>query len=285
MSNPLDREIELTNYEGEDRVISSVEYLDELSKEKTTTGVFKASSGIKKLDNLIDGFEEGELITISGPTKQGKTSFAHMLTKNFEDQGIYSLWFSFEVTGPQLFEKFAKAELFYLPRRLKHKNLNWLRDRVDEALLKAKAKSPQVNIKCIFIDHLHYIVDMAKSNNMSIEVGNVIRDLKNMARDLGVVVFLMAHTTKTKYDEMPTENDLRDSSFISQESDKTLMVWRERKKDKKTKEYEFSGKTRIIVSNDRQTGTFGKWIALDFIDGGLVEEKSDYDKLVEEAML
>jgi replicative DNA helicase len=279
--NPLDREIELTNYDKEDRVVSSIEYLEEVDKEGGSA-ISRVSSGIKKLDELINGFEGGQLITISGPTGQGKTTFAHALTKNFEKQNVYSLWFSFEVTGPQLFEKFAKAKLFYLPRRLKHKSMEWLHDRIDEARIKAREKW-NVDLRCVFIDHLHYLVDLEKNRNMSIEVGTVIRDLKNLARDLNITIFLMAHTTKTKYDEMPTEGDIRDSSFVSQESDKVLMVWRERKKNKQTKDFDFTGKTRIIVSKERQTGQIGKWIALDFQDGGLVEEKTEYDRLIDEA--
>jgi replicative DNA helicase len=278
MGNPIEKELELQEYKGEDRVIPSTELQEEL-RQGGTKFVTKVNSGIKRLDELVDGFEAGELITISGPTKQGKTSLSHTLTKNFEAQGVYSVWFSFEVTGLQLFEKFAKAKLFYVPRRLKHKSMDWINDRVVESKLK-------YGTKVVFIDHLHYLVDMERARaNMSIEVGNVIRNLKNLARDEEMIIFLMAHLTKTRYDDMPTESDLRDSSFITQESDKTMLIWRERKKDRESKQYKFSGKTLLIVSNDRRTGTMGKYVDLQFENGEFTEYKTEHDKLLDEAIL
>ena len=268
-----DREDELYEYDGEDKVVSSKEFESELQKEPPR---IKIDSQIPSLDESIESFEVGELIVVSGPTKNGKSSVCHTLTKNFENQGVKSLWFSYEVTPRQLFSKFKVAEEFYLPKKLKTKNMEWIRDRIIEA----KAK---YQIKTVFIDHLHYLYDMEKSKNSSLEIGTIIRELKQMCVDFDIVIFLMAHMTKTKYDEMPTESDLRDSSFITQEADSTFIVWRERKKSKHSLEYEFTGKTFLIVSNHRRAGTMGKIIKLDFINNEFVEEESEYDKVLREA--
>lgn len=279
IKDKIEKERDLAYYEGEDKVISSIEFKKEID-EKRLAPTVKIDSGIPDLDKLIDGFQAGEVIVVSGPTKQGKTSLSHLFTKNFEEQGVSSLWFSFEVTAGQLFEKFALAKEFFLPRKLKQKSLSWIEDRVIEA----KAK---FNTRVVFIDHLHYIVDMEKLNhNASIEIGTVMRTLKSMAVDLNIVIFLMAHMTKTKYDERPTEDGLRDSSFITQEADKTLLVWRERKKTTKGKDkgsYDFSGKTLLIISNDRRSGTMGKWVELMFKDNQLQPYADGYDEELKKA--
>lgn len=275
-NDPIEREIELKEYNGEDRVIPAAEFKEEMAAMMANRGE-AIKSLIPKLDELTNGFEGGNLITISGPTKQGKTTLSHTLTKNFETQGVTSVWFSFEVTPKELFEKFAKTEVFYLPRRLKQRSLEWLKERIQEAKLK-------YGIRVAFVDHLHYLVDMEKNQNMSVEIGTVIRELKTIAVELDIVIFLMAHMNKTKYDAMPTEVDLRDSSFVAQESDKVFILWRERRKQRGQRTYEFSGKTLLNVAIDRQTGTMGRIVPLRFEENELlpIDDRS-YDEVVADA--
>jgi replicative DNA helicase len=267
MSIFASKEQELRDYEGDDKVVPATEM-----KERVFAAAYnptKFFAGMTSLDSIIEGFEGGELIVISGPTKQGKTTFSQTLTANFEKQDVKSLWFSYEVSMRQLFEKFVKAKDFYLPQRLVPKNLDWLEERVIEAKLK-------YNIKAVFIDHLHYIVDMEKSRNQSIEIGTVIRRLKTIANTHNIVIFLMAHLTKTKYEEAPTESDIRDSSFITQEADCTLLIWRERMKNRKSKMFDYTGLTAVIIANHRRTGVLGKVIKLKFLDKMLLEVDSTH---------
>jgi len=211
----------LRAYEGEDKVISSHEMLEKLTT-KSPRRVIHLESGFSELDEYIDGFEGGELTTISGPTKNGKTLFAQSLTKNFADYEHPSLWFSYEVPAIQFLKQFGRfLPQFYMPGMLKGNAMHWLRDRIEEAKLKHGCEA-------VFIDHLHFIVDMATRNNMSLEIGNVMRQLKLMAIELNIAFFLVAHTHKVRM-EPGTELDndsLRDSSFIAQESDNVLMLWR-----------------------------------------------------------
>lgn len=272
----FEKEQELSGYEGDDRVVSSVDFIEEQKKlglQKKST----VSAGLKKFDSLIDGFQGGELITITGPTKNGKSSFAHTLTKNFEKQGVFSVWFSYEMGNTQLIQQFSKSQLFYLPRRIEKRSIDWVRDRAWEAKVK-------YNIGAMFIDTLDEVVSLEKARgNLSVETGMVVSELKSIAIDLDIPVFELTHLTKTKYDSIPTEADIRDSSFITQKSDKTLIVWRERQKSRNRKEqdFNFTGNTILIISNDRRTGTMGKRIALEFRDGEYFEKESDYEKEVE----
>lgn len=259
----ISKEEYLSTYTGEDRIVSSDVFLEEL-KNRGENPV-KMFSKIPKLDSLIGHFEGGELYAISGQTKNGKTTFAQTLTKNFEEQGVHSLWFSFEVSGPLLFSKFVKTKLFYLPKKLYDKRLDWLEDRILEAKLKYK-------VKAVFIDHLHYLVDIERTRDSSLDIGSVIRKLKIIAIENNIVVFLLCHTKKLSSVDMPSAEDVRDSSFIPQEADSTMMVWRVMKKNKRTKEIEDSGKTLLIVSNHRRAGVMNKVVSLRFKDGLLFEE-------------
>lgn len=223
------------NYSGDDRIISAFEFL---ANQKEQVHKTPYCSMIPKLDKLIEGFQPGELITISGPTKNGKTLLGQTITKNFYDQQIISLWFSFEVPAKQFIAQFGKdLPLIYMPAMLKAASLPWLKDRIIEAQIK-------YNIKAIFIDHLHFLFDLMASKNTSLQIGQVIRTLKSIAIERGLVIFLMAHTQKGDGDSY---SNIRDSSFVSQESDSVFMVKRSAKKDKKTEGF-------IIIEFHRRTG-------------------------------
>lgn len=268
----IEKEQQLSSYDGPDKVISSKEAMENISKQKKSN--YQFDSKIPLLDKYIEGFESGELIIISGPTKHGKTTFCQSLTKNFEQDGIKCLWFEFEVPERQFLSKFPNLPLFYLPKILKDKDVGWIKDRILEGILK-------YNTRIVFIDHLHYLIDMY-TKNTSMDIGRAIRDLKRFAVENDVVIFTMAHTTKVKLDEVPTENDIRDSSFIPQEADSTMMVWREVKRKRKggTEFLEYTGKTFLYILNHRRTGVMAKRVPLIFKDGYLFEMA--YEEIKEE---
>ena len=170
----------LKDYQGDDQIITSYD-LQESVKQEVPLKVF--TSKLPSLDKAINGFQPGELIAISGPRKSGKTLLAQSLTTNFIDQDIKSLWFSYELTSRQFIERFPNLPFFVLPLKLKAYALDWVQDRILEALTK-------YGIEVIFIDHLHFLFDMARSKSVSIEIGQIIRWLKTLAIELNLVIFV-----------------------------------------------------------------------------------------------
>lgn len=269
-------------YNEEDRVISSIEAnknIQKLKKEEGSRLLIK--SHYKSLDKIIDGFFPGNLITISAPTKQGKTLFCQNLTENFIKDDIKSLWFSYEVPMEEFLERFdIDVPLFYLPRMLKNNTLIWIEQRIIESVVK-------FNTKVIFIDHLHYVLDLAalqKNINVSLQIGSILRELKRMAIKWKVAIFLIAHIAKTTLDQPPTLADLRDSSFIAQESDIVLMIWRKVKEDSSPPI--LSNSAILSVQAHRRKGTTGN-IPLTYVNGKLretsevVEEIGDNTDIIE----
>lgn len=246
----------LLEYQGPDRIISNAEYWQEKGSEKKDILTFHPQ--IWNLDNFTQGFRVGELWSISGPTKHGKTTLCETIGRDIQNQGGKVLWFFYEM--PEQFMERHREEngVFYIPREQRSNDLEWLKRRVLEARMKH-------GVDAIFIDHLHFLVPFRDlMHNASISIGNTLRILKSeIAVDLGVVVFLVAHTTKSDFSQEPNEGDIRDSSFISQESDGTIMVFRKLKKEKKwTDDDPFSMKSKLIVCNTRRTGVMNGKINL-----------------------
>lgn len=246
------KEDRLAKYDESDKVISSHDYLKKLEEEKKRHG-FK--TGIPKLDALTQGFETGELVVISGYTGHGKTSFAQSLTVNLAKQDIKALWFSFEMPARLFFAKFpGKVPLFYLPSELKGNALSWVEDRILEAKVKYE-------IKAVFIDHLHFVVDLA-TRHPSLEIGTVVRTLKNIAMRQNLVVFLIAHTSMPKRDKSPSLGDIRDSSFITQESDATFVIERILPRNQRY----YGNEAWLTILKHRRMGTIGRKIKLLYKD-------------------
>ncbi len=252
----IEIEKKLYSYEGQDRVMSSHDMVRALREEDRP---IQLKSGITTLDGYIGGFEGGELSVISGLTGNGKTLFAQTLTKNFDEQGFKSLWFSYEVMPSNFLRAFGEdLPLFYLPARLIENSSTWINTRIHEGKLKYQ-------VHAVFVDHLHFIVEMNRGN-ISVEIGAVMRFLKKLALKFNVAFFLIAHTMKCKPETELGIGDTRDSSFIEQEADNVFYIWRTRK-DKEAV---------LKIAKNRRNGIFEKKVRL-IKEGSFLKEDNDED--------
>jgi len=243
----------MAKYAGEDRIVTMQEVVDASSLENGALKIYK--TGIKGLDQLLSsedmddgGIRDSELITIAGPTKNGKTTLAMTITSNLIEQGHKPCWFSYEMTPHGFARKMpgGTLPLIYTPMKLKTNSTKWIEEKIVEAIAKYDAG-------IFFIDHLNYVCDISgKSNeNTSVRIGSTMRELKQIAKDWGICLVLMAHTTKIKPTEEPTVASLRDSSFIAAESDTVLYVRRV------GEETNYGNQTELFVIANRWSGTNG----------------------------
>ncbi len=257
-----ERREKLRDYKGEDRVVSSHEM--KLALDRRPEAVIRVKSLIPSLDHYIEDFRAGELIPISGPTKNGKTLLAQTLTVNFEKQNQPSLWFTYEVPARQFLSQFPELPTIYLPAKLRAHALDWLEERILESFEK-------YHTRIVFVDHLHYLVDMARMKSPSLEIGTVVRRLKGIAINNELVVFLLCHTIKGKQEGTLSYESIRDSSFVSQESDSVLMI--QRKPDMG------ENAARLRVEFHRRTGVLEKVVDLIKVNGLLQEvTHTDYKR-------
>lgn len=221
------------------RIVSSLALADDLAAKRDPK--MRLTSDLPSLEKAVEGFQPGELISISGPTKHGKTLFAQTLTADFSKQNYFPLWFSYEVSPKYFLRGFSPLPLFYIPNKLKGNNLQWVIGKMIES-------KRQYHTTVVFIDHLHYLFEL-NSNNRSLEIGAVIRSLKKTAVDNDLIIFLMCHTVKGATGANLDSGSIRDSSFITQESDCVIMISRNTKNVA-------SGEAMIMVEFHRRTGAF-----------------------------
>lgn len=247
----IEAEQRLLEYDGEDQVLPSSELLKRIIADRPKGE--KIMSKIPTLDRTIGGFYPGQLIVVSGVTGHGKTTLCQTFTKNMSEQLTNPLWFSYEVNDEDFINTFHPdyRQHIYMPAKLKDNTLVWLEERIVESMVKYETA-------VVFIDHIHYLVQMNSRQNMSFVIGECVRGLKQLAIKHNIIVFLIAHMTKTRPEEEPGLGHTRDSSFIEQEADTVLYVWRHNE-DKYL--------TICKVAKNRKRGIIDEKIALCMRDG------------------
>lgn len=238
----------------------------------------------KKYNELIGGYEGGQLIVIGAPPKQGKSTFVVSMMYQMAKQNQKTLLFSYEMSWKEVTRKIEHMERFdgivpgsiprplFLPMELDRGGdklqLQWL--------LEAIAKAKESGVKLIAIDHLHFLIPYQESNNFSIVVGNVVRQIKNLAVMFEIPIILIVPMKNLQQERKPSFWDIRDSSMIMHEADDVMIMYRARKEaSKKISDTEFDDDyiNFSILSLEltrREGGKTGKIIL--FHNGGYFEE-------------
>jgi replicative DNA helicase len=247
----------LAAYNGNDRIVTWRQWLQD--KDKNTSRTVSFSSGFTELDFITDGFQSGELITISGYTGMGKTLFLKSLIRSFGIENVPTCIFSYEDSPDRYLKLFLEESAAYpifLPLELKTGDLDWLEGRIVEAKVKH-------GVRVVTIDHLHYLLDIGgASDNVSWKMGSIMRFLKKrIAEEYNLVVFVIAHQGKAKDDQQEASLEtIRDSGLIANESDKVIIVQRIADEDtRRVKEATYEKNYSVVkVEKDRRTGAYRK---------------------------
>lgn len=268
----------LRTYAGTDRVVSSAEIAEEI--EKRPLPALRILTYLPTVDRMLDGIEECELVVVTGPTGQGKTSTCLHITRELSKHGTKCLWFSYEMSYQQLIKKMEGEKNiyeFFVPKEITNNQIDF----IERKIMEARAK---FDIRTIFIDHLSmlYSLDKYSRGNASLELGDIVAKIKAIALRHGVIIFLVAHSKKVEAGTEIFLEDIRDSGHIANLADTVLTVQRVpndyKEGDRRIGQIgEHDNRVRIKVEKNRRKGTRGSMVAL--YKDGLISElgREEYD--------
>ena len=233
------------------------------------------------LDKLLNGFNNSNLIILAARPSMGKTAIALNVAENicFRNKipvGIFSL----EMDSTQLLHRVICSQSEVESEKIltgalngseyqrivasvnsMQKHVMIIDDqpglKITDIRARARRMKEAYNIGFIVIDYLQLISgsgNMRSVENRQIEISEISRMLKNLARELNVPILCAAQLSRKveeRQGHRPMLSDLRESGSIEQDADIVMMLFRRDYYDK----YDKPGLAEIIIAKNRHGPT------------------------------
>lgn len=211
-------------------------------------------TGFHALDYILHGFHATDLIIIAARPGVGKTSLAlqFAVAAARQPEALPVAVFSLEMSQQQLSMRMVCSEARVDSSRVRRglvqgdewvqlmngaNRLFGLPILVDDAPnvsvldIRARLKRLQTNggLAMVVIDYLQLIAPARRKDSRNQEVSDISRDLKILAKELGVPVIALSQLSRDvekRNDKEPALSDLRDSGAIEQDADVVMFIYR-----------------------------------------------------------
>ena len=231
-----------------DRQLDRLEQLYECGEE--ITGV---ATGFADLDRMMSGLQRGSLVVLGGRPGSGKTSLALNIAAHAALEAVPVLMFSLEMSHLELTQRLLSAEARVEGTRLRNGKLiesDWPKisqavGRMAEAPLhiddnphltvmeiraKARRLKSRGGLGLVIVDYLQLMTGRSSAESRQVEVAEISRGLKILARELEVPVVALSQLSRnleSRADKRPVLADLRESGALEQDSDAVLFTYRD----------------------------------------------------------
>ncbi|EAU49267.1 replicative DNA helicase [alpha proteobacterium HTCC2255] len=253
----------------------TIDRLEQLVKNnKAVTGV---STGFVDLDKKTSGMQPSDLIIVAARPSMGKTTFAMNLAENammLEEKPV--LVFSLEMPSEQLMMRMLASLSRVDQTKIRTAQLDdddWARISNTMAMLKdkdnlfiddssgltpmdvrsraRKLARDKGGISMIMIDYLQLMRVPSLSDNRTLEIAEISRSLKALAKELEVPVIALSQLNRSleqRADKRPVNSDLRESGSIEQDADLIMFIYRDEVYNENS---DRKGVSEIIIGKQR----------------------------------
>lgn len=261
------------------------ELLDELrdrvySREMPAPGL---RTGFYDMDRMTGGLQPGELLILAARPSMGKTALALNIAEQVSMENRSSIaFFSLEMSKDQLVQRLVAGRCGVDVQKLRQNMLNeaerasvrdacvQLRDEtnilVDDTpaltLLQLRAKARRMvakhEAKAIFVDYLQLLNASGSAESRQVEVSQLSRGLKALARELSVPVVCLSQLNRgpeQREGHKPRLSDLRESGAIEQDADVVFLLHREDYYHKEDEHWEPTHVAEVIIAKQRNGPT------------------------------
>ena len=259
------------------------EYLERIEQlNERGDDVIGVPTGFTDLDRLLGGLNKSDLLILAARPGMGKTSLQNAIALTAATRyGKRVAIFNLEMSGEQLVQRMLSAETRIDSQRLRRGQLyehEWpifmeAIGRLSETRIfidDTPSITPnQLRTKCrrlyaehgldlIMIDYLQLMNSERSTNNRVMEISEISRGLKGLARELDVPVLAAAQLSRAveqRQDKRPLLSDLRDSGSIEQDADIVMFIYRDEYYNPDTTERPNIAELNIAKHRHGPTGT------------------------------
>jgi replicative DNA helicase len=245
-------------------------------KGQTVTGL---ATGFNDLDELTSGLQPGALYVLGARPSMGKTALALNIATNAALEKVPVLVFSLEMGELELTNRVLCAEARVDSKRLRNGQVSdkdWrniadasgrladiplcIDDNPDLTItsLRAKArrfKSRYPELGLIVVDYVQLMTGRSSAENRQLEISEISRGLKLLARELQVPVVALSQLSRKvedRGDKRPMLSDLRESGSQEQDADVVAFVYRDEVYNAASSD---AGTAEIIIAKHRNGPT------------------------------
>ncbi len=237
-------------------------------------------TGFKKLDNLLSGLQNSDLVILAARPSVGKTSFAIDIARNAATKHAIPVgFFSLETGAQQLVDKMLSAEARVDAWKLRTGTVRdedfesiqlalgrlskapvYINDMPGNGLLEIRSTARKLKsehkIRLIVVDYLQLVTPPRSYDSMVQQVTEVSRGLKSIARELDIPVLALSQLSRAieQRRDRPRLSDLRDSGALEQDADVVMFIHRE----DRYKEAEEKNNIAEILVEKHRNGPLGK---------------------------
>jgi len=263
-----------------DETLSRIEKMSEAKG-----GITGLSTGFTEFDKRTTGLQPADLVIIAGRPSMGKTTFAMNIAEHAavtEDKPV--LIFSMEMPADALLMRCLSSlgrvdqtrirsgtmqdqdwnQLVSAFNLLKERGSMYIDDTPNMSPAEVRTRARRVarengGLSLIVIDYLQLMSVPGKGDNRTLEVSEISRSLKALAKELSVPVIALSQLNRSleqRSDRRPVMADLRESGAIEQDADLIAFIYRDEVYNEDT---EHKGMAEILISKQRN-GPIGKFL-------------------------
>lgn len=260
----------------------TIEKIDELFS-NPSGGVTGLSTGYVDLDKMTNGMQPSDLIIVAARPSMGKTTFAMNLAEHAaitSDKPV--LIFSLEMPSEQIMMRMLAsigridqtrirtgqlqdedwARLSSAIELLNTKGKMYIDDASGLTPTEVRSRSRRVarehgGLSMIMVDYLQLMTVPGMNENRTLEIAEISRSLKALAKELKVPVVALSQLNRSleqRADKRPVNSDLRESGSIEQDADLIMFIYRDEVYNEDTAD---KGSAEIIIGKQRN-GPIGR---------------------------
>ncbi|AIN47472.1 replicative DNA helicase [Candidatus Palibaumannia cicadellinicola] len=260
-----------------DRILEDTVTRIEQLYQNPHNGVTGISSGYQDLDKKTAGLQKSDLIIVAARPSMGKTTFAMNMCENAAmTEAKPVLIFSLEMSGEQIMIRMLSSLSRVDQTRIRTGRLDdedWARLSSTMGILlekrnmyiddssgltptEVRSRARRVfrehnGLSMIMIDYLQLMRVPALADNRTLEIAEISRSLKALAKELQVPVVALSQLNRSleqRADKRPVNSDLRESGSIEQDADLIIFIYRDEVYHDNS---EMKGIAEIIIGKQR----------------------------------